>query len=238
MKDVETVKYRAIKRISAALAAASVATALSLGTAHAANFSSSLPPAPIDHLGRPAPHILKQVRDFANQPWVPANMRNSLLAAVVFYEGGGKPGAELPNNAPNFRQFYWPTVSAKCIGGQLDATGSAIAVPGPAEIPAPGAKEGEVAFVFTALGTGPIAKEQHTSMQVQWLNINNFRFGSTPLVDNGINPQGPATVSATANTGHGTVIAWLSGGVSVAGTDSTPASTCNFAPTAATFTVR
>ncbi|WP_047239932.1 Rv1157c family protein [Corynebacterium epidermidicanis] len=205
--------------------------------ADAADLSSALPPAPIDHLGRPAPHILRQVRDFAQQPWVPEQARNSLLAAVAFYEGGGESGVALPENAPQFTQFVWPTVSARCIGGQLDATGTAIAVPGPVEIPAPGAQHGETAFVFTALGTGPVAPEQHSAMTVQWLNLNTFKFGTTPLTYHGINPQGPATVSGTGQTGYGQVVAWLSGGLSVAGTDQTAPSTCNFAPTAATFRV-
>lgn len=236
MTHVQNFANRIARSACAAIATAGITASLLAAPAAAAD-GSSLPPAPIDHLGRPAPHVLQQVRGFANQPWVPMPAKNALLAAVAFYEGGGKPGAELPTDAPHFNQFYWPTVSAKCIGGQLDATGSAIAVPGPVEIPAPGAGVGETAFVFTALGTGPVAKEQHIAMQVQWLNLNTLRFGSTPLVNNGINPTGPATISGSAATGRGTVVAWLSGGVSIEGTEQAPASTCNFAPTAATFTV-
>lgn len=230
------------RHVSSALAAAFAAVLLPLSPAatalaQAQDLSSQLPPASIDHLGRPAPHILQQLRDFAGQPFVPEPTRTMILAAVGFFAGGGEGGVPLPENGPVFAQFGWPTVAARCIGGQLDATGTAIAVPGPAEIPAPGAGAGETVFLFTALGTGPLASEQHTAMRVDWVNINTWQRGSTPLVFNGVNPDGPATVSGTAQTGHGTVLAWLSGGVSVDGVDGAPASTCNFAPTAASFVV-
>ena len=134
-------------------------------------------------------------------------------------------------NNPNFRQFYWPTVSAHCIGGTSDAMGSAIAVPGPTEMPAPGAKPGETVFLFTALGTPPAAREQG-GMNVQWFNLDNLRSGITPLNNNGINQDGPTTLSGTAQTGKGTVIALLSGGVN------TQESHCKFAPTAAFLEVK
>lgn len=227
------------RRACTALAACASSVLFAIAPAQAAPvLSAEIPGSPVDHLGRPAPHILRQIRDIANAPWLPVETRNSLLSVVAFYEGTGKSDIELPANAPRIDQFIWPTVSSKCIGGELDATGTAMAVAGPAEIPAPGAKTGETVFAFTALGTGPVAREQHTSMQVQWLNLNSLKFGVTPLTDHGINPVGPATVSGTAPTGTGTVVAWLTGGVSVEGTNGTSASTCNFAPTAATFQVR
>ena len=109
--------------------------------------------------------------------------------------------------------------------------GSAIAVPGPAEIPAPGAAEGQTAFVFTALGTAPAAPEQG-GMTVNWANINTLRTGATSLGNHGINPDGPATLSGTADTGHGTVVAVVSGTVH---TEDGP---CTFIPTAAIIDAR
>ncbi|MGO2865276.1 Rv1157c family protein [Corynebacterium casei] len=188
---------------------------------------------PLDELGRPTAATQAQVRDFANQPWMPREARNAILSALAFYagEGDGESGVPLVEGGPNFEQFYWPTVSGKCIGGQGDSVGSAIAVPGPTEIPAPGAKSGETAFVFTALGTEPAAQRQG-DMHVQWFNIDTFKTGITPLSNNGINSDGPATVSGTASTGKGTIVAVVSGTVK------TQEQPCSFVPTAAIFEVK
>ena len=189
---------------------------------------------PLDELGRPNQETQDRIRAFAAQPWIPEDVRNAILSGLAFFAGGGdgKGGVAMPEgNNPNFRQFYWPTVSAHCIGGTSDAMGSAIAVPGPTEMPAPGAKSGETVFLFTALGTPPAAREQG-GMNVQWFNLDTLRSGITPLNNNGINQDGPTTLSGTAQTGKGTVIALLSGGVN------TQESRCNFAPTAAFLEVK
>ncbi len=187
---------------------------------------------PLDELGRPTPRTQQEIRAFANQPWMPPALRDALLSGLAFTAGtNGDGGPELPDNAPRFTQFYWPTVSGSCIGGELDAVGSAIAVPGPAEIPAPGAAEGQTAFLFTALGTAPAAPEQG-GMTVNWANINTLRTGATPLGNYGINPDGPATLSGTADTGHGTVVAVVSGTVH---TEDGP---CTFIPTVAIIDAR
>lgn len=181
----------------------------------------------LDELGRPQPQILQQVRSVAEK--LPDNLRGPVLAAVSFFEGTGEGGVDLPDEAPGFTQFYWPSIGTNCIGGTQDALASAIAVPGPTEIPAPGAKEGETAFVLTALGTAPVVGEQ--ALNVHWVNIDNFTFGTTKLEYNGINPEGPATLSGTAATGHGTVVAYIEGGIT------TEDAQCSFVPTAATFEV-
>src|SRR5699024_7997556 len=164
--------------------------------------------------------------------WVPRDMRNAILSALAFYAGGsGEGGVPLVEDGPNFKQFYWPTVSGKCIGGQGDSVGSAIAVPGPTKTPAPGARSGQTAFVCTALGTSPAAKKQG-GMNVRWANLNTMKTGVTPLRNSGINPEGPATISGTASTGIGTIVAMVSG------TSKTQAQPCNFASTVATFEVK
>lgn len=183
---------------------------------------------PLDHLGRPTPETAAQVRDFAYQPWMPEDARNAILAALAYTtgQGSGEAGVEMPVGGPAFRQFYWPTVSGQCIGGTQESVGSAIAVPGPTKIPAPGAGAGETAFLFTAMGTKAATPDQG-KMQVHWFNLRNFRSGVTPLDNHGINPDGPATISGRAATGPGTVVALLSGTVN------TPEGSCRFAPTAA-----
>lgn len=175
------------------------------------------------------------MEDFASNAAVPVGIRNAVLAAVAFYRGDGKSGVPLPEDAPIINQFIWPTVSANCIGGSMAATGTAIAIPGPASLPLPGTQTGQTSFVFTALGT-TAAAEQH-GMNVSWLNLSTGTFGRTPLVAGGINPQGPATLSGIADTGQGKVVAWLDGGVTLADDHGAPTNTCIFAPTATTFVV-
>ncbi|WP_231580437.1 Rv1157c family protein [Corynebacterium kalinowskii] len=213
------------------LAPALLTVALSVAAVSPAHAQSS-----IDYLGRPAPHILQQMEDFAAKPFVPEDLRNVVLAAVAFYRGEGEGGVPLPENAPIINQFIWPTVSASCINGNLSATGTAIAIPGPASLPLPGTPAGQTSFVFTALGTSTAADQQR-GMFVHWLNISNGRVGVTQLTKGSINPQGPATLSGTADTGHGQVLAWLDGGVTLADATGAPTNTCNFAPTATSFFV-
>lgn len=183
---------------------------------------------PVDELGRPKPQILAQARAIAQT--LPSDLRAAVLSGVAFFEGDGKSDVKLPEGSVNFKQFYWPTVSGKCIGGTQDSVGSAIAVPGPTKIPAPGAKTGETAFLFTALGTSALSGKQ--AMKVQWFNIDTLKWGETPLGDNGINKEGPATVSGTAKTGKGRIVAVVSGTVN------TKDAGCRFIPTAAFFEVK
>lgn len=186
---------------------------------------------PLDELGRPRPELLEQARQFAHQPWVPPEVRDILLSAVAFFAGTGETGVDLPDNAPEFTQFYWPTVAGRCIGGELDSVGSALAVRGPSEIPAPGAAAGETTFLFTALGTAPAAADQG-EMAVDWVNLYSLQFGHTPLRNHGINPEGPATISGTAATGTSPVAAVLRGTVH------TGDGPCTFQPTAAFLPAR
>ncbi|MDR7329012.1 Rv1157c family protein [Corynebacterium guangdongense] len=181
----------------------------------------------VDGLGRPSQYTQDRVREFAAQPWIPKDLRSAILTALNFYAGNnGDGGPDMPSNAPTFTQFYWPTVSGGCINGQLDSVGSALAVPGPAEIPAPGAADGQTAFLFTALGTSPAAPvEVPQNMRVHWFNIDTLTSGVTPLTNHGINPEGPATLSGVGDTGHGTILALLEGDVV------TTDATCSFVPT-------
>lgn len=197
------------------------------------SFAAGGSSSPLDSLGRPTPETAAKVRAFANQPFVPADARNAMLSALAFSAGEGASGgpALVEGQGPNFTQFYWPTVSGRCIGGTLDSVGSGIAIPGPTTIPAPGAGEGETVFLFTALGTAAAAPDQG-EMRVQWFNLDTHAFGNTPLFNNGINPEGPATVSGVAKTGKGTVVAVM------AGTVKSVESSCNFVPTAAIIEVR
>lgn len=184
---------------------------------------------PVDHLGRPTPETAAQIRGFAHQPWVPPQAKDAILQALDFAIGAGETGGPvLPKQGPQFTQFGWPTVAGSCINGAHNSVGTAIAVPGPADIPLPGAKAHETAFLFTALGTAPAA--QHQDMRAHWFNLSNGRRGSNSLGNHGINPEGPATVSGVADTGRGIIVVLLEGSVH------TEDSTCNYFPTAAIIT--
>lgn len=186
----------------------------------------------VDPLGRPTPEVQRAVKDFANRPGVPPQVRDALLSGLAFFAGGGNGGGPgLPQGGPGFRQGFWPTVSPNCMGPGMNSTGSLIAVPGPARIPVPAPKAGQATFVFTALGTKP-ASPQQGAMNVHWINLANLRTGVTPLVNKGINKTGPATLSNVADTGSGPVLAVVSGAVKTDGRS------CGFAPTALSVTVK
>lgn len=197
-----------------------------------ANLSSGLP---FDHLGRPTEAGRQQIMNAVNQPWVPKEIKDIVNQALGFVSDDGDQSM-IPENAPDIAQFAWPTSAQNCIGGHSASVGSAFAVAGPAALPLPGVDAGQAAFVFTALGTGPLAEQQNTGMHVRWANLSNFTHGTTALGNTGINPDGPSTISGVANTGRGLVVAVLSGGLTTS-TDNGSAN-CNFAPTAVVFDVR
>lgn len=232
-------RRRVARSACALLAAAAVSTGTALGVAPAAQAQPAsmpaLPPALLDNLGRPSPELLQQIEDVADRPEVPAEISDTVKRVVSFFRGDGEPGVDLPEDAPAFTQFGWPTLAQNCIGGTSNAVGTAMGVPGPAALPLPGVPAGHISFVFTALGTGPVAEHQADGMRVHWINIDNGRVGHTPLGFNGINPDGPATLNGVADTGSGNVIALLEGGVT---TDEDGAQgNCSFLPTAGFFPV-
>lgn len=196
---------------------------------------------PLDELGRPKPEILNSMRALADQPGMDKKIADLIHSAVSYYEGEGEPGVNMPalSDAPAITQFGWPAFAGECIGGSQNATGTAFAVSGPAKLPVPGVPENHTAFVFTALGTGALAEQQRGEMTVQWVNMNTLKHGVAPLKYNGINPSGPATVSGTAETGRGTIVAWLSGTINTKEKNAEGAETvanCTFTPTAGIIT--
>ena len=222
---------RLSQRVTAIAAAVAAAASLLVTPAPAADATVGSSDY-IDSLGRPTPLAVAKVNEFADQPFVPTEVADALRNGIAFFAGTGEiDGPPLPNDAPNFTQFIWPTISPNCMGPGLNSTASALAVPGPVDTPAPGAGPGQSVFVFTALGT-PAAAADQGLMNAYWINLNTLKTGVTPLENNGINPQGPTTLSATAETGSGQIIAVIDGSVRTAD------NTCRFAPTAASFSVR
>ncbi|MDQ1202351.1 MULTISPECIES: Rv1157c family protein [unclassified Rhodococcus (in: high G+C Gram-positive bacteria)] len=156
-----------------------------------------------------------------------------LTSIITFLDGSGGGGPEIPQNGPVISQFFYPTVGKGCISATADSVASALAVPGPAQLPPPGPAAGQAGFVFTALGTAPLADVQAAPLTANWVNVDTGRTGATVLTGAaGINPDGPATLSALADTGTGRVLAAVSGSISTeAGI------TCSFLPTIGAFVV-
>ncbi|MDD7585706.1 MAG: hypothetical protein SPK00_06020 [Corynebacterium glucuronolyticum] len=201
------------------MAAAITAIGLSITGATAATAQSSS--SSTDNLGRPNQDILNAATNWAET--LPAPLKDQILAAVGFFGDNGE--GKIPLNGPVISQFLWPTVSRGCIAGNGDSVGSAVAVPGPADLPLPGVEPGNTAFVFTALGTDGA---RDTDMTVQWINLTTLHTETTRLeVSPDLNPDGPATVTGTAATGGGPVLALIHGHVNG----------CYFPPTVASFSV-
>ncbi|WP_068013243.1 Rv1157c family protein [Nocardia mexicana] len=182
--------------------------------------------------------ILDQAKQILNSANLPPQVKAALQAIIKFLDGSGGGGPELPENGPNIAQFLYPTIGKGCIGPGTDSVGTALAVPGPAELPPPGPQGGQAGFVFTALGTKGLTPQQNPPMTVQWLNLDTRQSAIQPLTDEAhINPDGPATLSAIANTGPGRVIAVVSGSLTTQSDAEKPPITCSFLPTLGFFNV-
>ncbi|WP_280236056.1 Rv1157c family protein [Nocardia cyriacigeorgica] len=182
--------------------------------------------------------ILAQARVLLATPGIPAQVRSTLERVITFLDGSGGGGPELPpSDGPRIAQFLYPTIGRGCIGPTSDSIGTALAVPGPADLPPPGPRAGQTAFVLTALGTKTPAAVQPAPLTVQWVNLDNRRTGVQTLTTaSEINADGPATLSAVADTGSGRVAAVISGSLTTTAADST-VRTCTFAPTLGFFSV-
>ncbi len=154
----------------------------------------------------------------------------ALAAPVPAAQPGPAPAPEVKTpydpNTPPTQDFMYPSISNGCLkdGGNVIAT--AIAVAGPAKIPTPGPGAGQMAYVFTAVGTPAPAAEQKLPLNVTWVNLTTGKSGSATLKPNpGINPQGPTTLTAIVDTGPGSVMSTIFGQVT------TLDKQCTFMPT-------
>ena len=143
------------------------------------------------------------------------------------------PPAPAPAAAPGFspdspptQEFMYPSISTGCStdGGNVLAT--ALSVAGPAKIPTPGPAAGQTAYVVTAIGTPGPADVQKLPLNVTWVNLTTGKSGSATLKpQRDINPDGPTTLTAIADTGSGSVMSTIFGQVT------TKDKQCQFMPT-------
>lgn len=136
------------------------------------------------------------------------------------------PAPAFGPDAPVTQDFMYPSISNGCLkdGGNVLAT--AISVAGPATIPAPGPGPGQTAYVFTAIGTPGPAAVQKLPLNVTWVNLTTGKSGSATLRPQAdINPEGPTTLTAIADTGAGSIMSTIFGQVT------TTEKQCQFMPT-------
>ncbi len=139
------------------------------------------------------------------------------------------PAAAAPGfspDAPPTQDFIYPSISNNCgtDGGTVMAP--VLSVAGPAKIPTPGPNAGQTAYVFTAVGTPGPADVQKLPLNVTWVNLTTGKSGSATLKPQpDINPQGPTTLTATVDTGSGSIMSTIFGQVS------TKDKQCQFMPT-------
>jgi hypothetical protein len=147
-------------------------------------------------------------------------------AAVPGPDGALAPGPAFGPDAPTTQDFMYPSISNGCLkdGGNVLAT--AISVAGPASIPKPGPAAGQTAYVFTAMGTPGPAAEQKLPLNVTWVNLTSGKSGTVTLKPQAdINPAGPTTLTAIADTGSGSIMSTIFGQVT------TTEKQCQFMPT-------
>ena len=139
------------------------------------------------------------------------------------------PAAAAPGfspDAPPTQDFMYPSISNGCLGDGGNVLATALSVAGPAKIPTPGPKAGQTAYVFTAIGTPGPADVQKLPLNVTWVNLTTGKSGSVTLKPQpDINPAGPTTLIAIADTGSGSVMSTIFGQVT------TKDKQCQFLPT-------
>jgi hypothetical protein len=179
------------------------------------------------HAAGPAPEAAAPAPAPANA--VPVAATPPAPAAAAGSAPAPAPAAAAPGfspDAPPTQDFIYPSISNNCgtDGGTVMAP--VLSVAGPAKIPTPGPNAGQTAYVFTAVGTPGPADVQKLPLNVTWVNLTTGKSGSATLKPQpDINPQGPTTLTATVDTGSGSIMSTIFGQVT------TKDKQCQFMPT-------
>jgi hypothetical protein len=129
-------------------------------------------------------------------------------------------------DTPPTQDFMYPSIGTNCLADGTSAIATALSVAGPAKIPLPGPGPGQTAYVFTAVGTPGPAEVQKLPLNVTWVNLTTGKSGTVALKPRpDINPEGPTTLSAIADTGSGSIMSTIFGQVT------TKEKQCQFMPT-------
>jgi len=129
-------------------------------------------------------------------------------------------------DAPPTQDFMYPSIGTNCLADGSSSIATALSVAGPAKIPTPGPGPGQTAYVFTAVGTPGPAEVQKLPLNVTWVNLTTGKSGTIALKPRSdINPDGPTTLTAIADTGSGSIMSTIFGQVT------TKDRQCQFMPT-------
>jgi hypothetical protein len=181
-------------------------------------------PAPEAAAPAPAPANAVPVAATPPAPAAPAGPAPAAVPAPAPAPAAAAPG--FSPDAPPTQDFMYPSISNNCgtDGGTVMAP--VLSVAGPAKIPTPGPSAGQTAYVFTAVGTPGPADVQKLPLNVTWVNLTTGKSGSATLKPQpDINPQGPTTLTATVDTGSGSIMSTIFGQVT------TKDKQCQFMPT-------
>ena len=179
---------------------------------------------PAPEAAAPAPANAVPVAATPPAPAAPAGPAPAAVPAPAPAPAAAAPG--FSPDAPPTQDFIYPSISNNCgtDGGTVMAP--VLSVAGPAKIPTPGPNAGQTAYVFTAVGTPGPADVQKLPLNVTWVNLTTGKSGSATLKPQpDINPQGPTTLTATVDTGSGSIMSTIFGQVS------TKDKQCQFMPT-------
>jgi hypothetical protein len=159
----------------------------------------------------------------------PAAVPEAATVATPAPSGDTQPAPPAPAwgpDTPPTQEFMYPSIGNGCLSDGGNSLATAISVAGPASIPKPGPARGQTAYVFTAVGTPAPAPVQKLPLNVTWINITTGKSGSATLKPNPeINPDGPTTLVAIADTGSGSILSTIFGQVT------TVDKQCGFMPT-------
>jgi hypothetical protein len=188
---------------------------------HAAGPGPEAPPAPAPPNAVPVAAPVPPARPAPGAPAAPpAAPAPASAPAATPVAPGFSP------DAPPTQDFMYPSISNGCAADGGNVLATALSVAGPAKIPTPGPKAGQTAYVFTAIGTPGPADVQKLPLNVTWVNLTTGKSGSVTLKPQpDINPAGPTTLTAIADTGSGSVMSTIFGQVT------TKDKQCQFMPT-------
>jgi hypothetical protein len=187
---------------------------------------------PAPEAAAPAPAPANAVPVAATPP-APAGPAPAAVPAPVPPVGAPAPAPAPAAAAPGFspdapptQDFIYPSISNNCGADGGTVMAPVLSVAGPAKIPTPGPNAGQTAYVFTAVGTPGPADVQKLPLNVTWVNLTTGKSGSATLKPQpDINPQGPTTLTATVDTGSGSIMSTIFGQVT------TKDKQCQFMPT-------
>jgi len=181
-------------------------------------------PAPEAAAPAPAPANAVPVAATPPAPAAPAGPAPAAAPAPAPAPAAAAPG--FSPDAPPTQDFIYPSISNNCGADGGTVMAPVLSVAGPAKIPTPGPNAGQTAYVFTAVGTPGPADVQKLPLNVTWVNLTTGKSGSATLKPQpDINPQGPTTLTATVDTGSGSIMSTIFGQVT------TKDKQCQFMPT-------